>query len=71
MKTENPKANQIDVYSIEARLRKNDKEAWQYIKALKAHDERQKDLLAKALGKIKAQAKSIHELNKENNKLTF
>lgn len=51
----------IDVYAIEDRLRKDKtkegKEVWEYVRALKAAHERQKDLTATAIRKIRELSK--------------
>jgi hypothetical protein len=57
------KVKQIDVYAIEERLRKDKSkegvEVWQYIKALKNVNERQKELTNKAISKIKELATEL------------
>lgn len=46
-------AKSIDVYGIEARLRKDDKETWNYIKKLKEALTKQQELTGIAIGKIR------------------
>jgi hypothetical protein len=50
-----PAGKQVDVYAIEARLRKEDKAAWQYVKALKQALENEQTLTKKAINKIREQ----------------
>lgn len=50
-----PAGPQVDVYAIEARLRKEDKPAWQYIKALKYALANAQTLTGQAIGKLSAQ----------------
>jgi hypothetical protein len=47
---------QIDVYGLEARLKKDDKEAMNYINKLKEAYERQRDLTNMAIAKLKRYA---------------
>lgn len=47
------KVKQIDVYGIEDRIRKTDKETWQYIKALKEALKRQQELTNLAIKKLR------------------
>lgn len=46
-------AKSIDVYRIEARLRKDDKETWNYINKLKESLAKQQELTGIAIGKIR------------------
>jgi hypothetical protein len=57
---------QIDVYGIEARMRKDKskegKENWHYVKALKEALTRQQRLTGEAISKVKQQAEEINKL---------
>lgn len=56
----------IDVYGIEERIRKTDKDCWIYIKRLKEANEREKDLTKLAISKIRELSKQLKECQQLN-----